>query len=484
MSGRRHLVVVVPGIGGSVLARPGNPEDIVWDAGKGDIADLVVRPGRMSTAESPCLEPIGLTRSTKFLCFTVVPGYEGLLDQLEAFGKVDRRGDPEHPARDTDVVVAPYDFRHGIVRAAERLDAVVRGRQEEVSEAEQAGRVIVVAHSLGGLVARYWMGMGSQPRWRWCRALITLGTPHRGASKALDWLVNGVRLCGVRLPGPSELIWDWPAVAQLLPRYQAVRNLAAPADQADRKWYPHQLPMDRLARPAKAAYELHVNIERAWRQMPRDGPEMVACMGWSHPTPDACFWDGVSLEVTKEPPGWLDLDDRWKGDFGDGTVPAYSALPPELDNQAHSPIRLVDRHVPMACSERILKLIMKYEERRPPKRVREGIDGERGPAIGLDVEELHAAGQPIPVSATIREVDADLAGQAVWARLRPAAEGAAALAAGQVHARLDWDSAQGCFHGLLPGQPEGLYQLEVKAQEVPHAGDLNAVDTVAVIDGE
>lgn len=31
--GRRHLVVVVPGIGGSVLARPGRPEDIVWDAG-------------------------------------------------------------------------------------------------------------------------------------------------------------------------------------------------------------------------------------------------------------------------------------------------------------------------------------------------------------------------------------------------------------------------------------------------------------------
>src|SRR3712207_8815552 len=44
MRDRRHLVVVLPGIGGSVLARPGKPEDVVWDAGKGDIADLVVRP--------------------------------------------------------------------------------------------------------------------------------------------------------------------------------------------------------------------------------------------------------------------------------------------------------------------------------------------------------------------------------------------------------------------------------------------------------
>ncbi|MGH8904366.1 MAG: esterase/lipase family protein [Egibacteraceae bacterium] len=483
MRGRRHLVVVVPGIGGSVLACPGKPDDVVWDAGIGDLTDLVVHPDRMSTAESPCLEPIGLTKSTKLLGFTVVPGYERLLDQLEAFGKVDRRGDPKHPVRDADVVVVPYDFRRGIVEAAERLDAVVRGRQNEVSEAEQAARVIVVAHSLGGLVARYWMGMGPEPRWEWCRALITLGTPHRGASKALNWLVNGVRLCGARLSGPSELVWDWPVVAELLPRYPVVRNLAVPADQADGKWYPHQLPIDRLAGPAEKAYDLHVDIERAWWQMPRDGPEMVACMGWSHPTLDACCWDGASLEVKKEPPDWLDLSPRWKQDFGDGTVPAYSALPPELDNHTHSPIRLTDRHVPMACSERILELIMDSEGGGSLKRVLRGMAGERAPALGLDVEELHAAGQPIPVTATIREAEADLAGQAVWARLRPAAEGAGALTAGRVDARLDWDSERGRFQGVLPGQPEGLYQLEVKAREVPHGGDLETADTVAVIDG-
>jgi pimeloyl-ACP methyl ester carboxylesterase len=123
------------------------------------------------------------------------------------------------------VVVVPYDFRHCIEQAAERLDAVVRARLDDVDEAARAARVIVVAHSMGGLVARYWLGpLG---RWAWCRALITVGTPHRGASKALDWLVNGVRLCGVRLGGPSRLVWDWPAVAQLLPRYPVVRNLTA-----------------------------------------------------------------------------------------------------------------------------------------------------------------------------------------------------------------------------------------------------------------
>ena len=42
----RRLIVVLPGIGGSVLARPGRPDDVVWDAGKGDIAGLSSgRPG-------------------------------------------------------------------------------------------------------------------------------------------------------------------------------------------------------------------------------------------------------------------------------------------------------------------------------------------------------------------------------------------------------------------------------------------------------
>ncbi|MGH3918403.1 MAG: lipase/acyltransferase domain-containing protein, partial [Pseudonocardiaceae bacterium] len=219
MAERQHLIVVLPGIGGSVLARPGKPDDVVWDAGTGDIADLVFRSDRMSLQEAPRLEPLGLTRSTKFMGFTVVPGCGRLLDQLTTFGKVDRRGDPQRPELGASVVAVPYDFRYSIVAAAERLDAVVCAHLAGASPAERAARVIVVAHSMGGLVARVWMGLLG--RWPWCRALITLGTPHRGAPKALDWLVNGVRLAG-----PTEMLRGWPSMIQLLPRYAAVRDTA------------------------------------------------------------------------------------------------------------------------------------------------------------------------------------------------------------------------------------------------------------------
>ena len=72
MTDRKQLIVVLPGIGGSVLARPGGPDDVVWDAGKGDIAGVVFRPDRLSIDEAPHLDPLGLTESTKFLGFTVV----------------------------------------------------------------------------------------------------------------------------------------------------------------------------------------------------------------------------------------------------------------------------------------------------------------------------------------------------------------------------------------------------------------------------
>lgn len=97
-------------------------------------------------------------------------------------------------------------------------------------------RVIVVAHSLGGLVARYWAGV--LDGWRMCRAVITLGTPHRGGPKALDVLANGVRIGPVALDGTTAVLREWPSVAELLPRYPAVWD-----QSTDLARYPHELPL-------------------------------------------------------------------------------------------------------------------------------------------------------------------------------------------------------------------------------------------------
>ncbi|MGH3778528.1 MAG: lipase family alpha/beta hydrolase [Pseudonocardiaceae bacterium] len=474
MAERQHLIVVLPGIGGSVLARPGKPDDVVWDAGTGDIADLVFRSDRMSLQEAPRLEPLGLTQSTKFMGFTVVPGCGKLLDRLTTFGKVDRRGDPQRPELGASVVAVPYDFRYSIVAAAERLDAVVCAHLAGASPAERAARVIVVAHSMGGLVARVWMGLLG--RWPWCRALITLGTPHRGAPKALDWLVNGVRLAG-----PTEMLRGWPSMIELLPRYPAVRDTAvAHVDAPDAALHPFELPIPWLSARAKAAYDLHGAIEKVWGDMPRRGPETVVCIGWSHQTPNGAFWDGERLRVTKDQPGWLGLD-GWDKDFGDGTVPSFSAVPPEMDNYGHGLVRLAERHVPLAHAAVIADLLERQLKRRPPNKIHGAEGGEHPPTIGLDLDELHTEGTPIRVTAALREVNADVSGQPVKARLR-AIRGQLAGPPGRVDVPLNWDGGLGCFTGELPGQGPGLYQVRVSARHVPRAGDLVVADTVAVVE--
>ena len=45
---REHLVVVLPGIGGSRLADPSDPARLVWEAGLPDVGNLLIHPERLS----------------------------------------------------------------------------------------------------------------------------------------------------------------------------------------------------------------------------------------------------------------------------------------------------------------------------------------------------------------------------------------------------------------------------------------------------
>ncbi|MFE2104759.1 esterase/lipase family protein [Kitasatospora sp. NPDC059463] len=472
---RRHLVYVLPGIGGSVLERPGKdgrPGEVVWDAGFGDIAALFAGPGRLAPDEP--LRPVGVIRSRRLLPgWTVVPGYERLLDGLRALPGV--RLDEGHPDRRdpaANVVVLPYDFRLGVARAAEQLAADVHERLQDFTETERAGRVTVVAHSMGGLVARYWLG--PLEGWPLCRALITLGTPHRGAPKALDVLANGVRVAGVRLKGVSELLRSWPGVADLLPRYPAVWDATTGTAR-----HPHELALPGLGAAAEAGYDTHRDIEDGWRGIPRqpDTPVVVPRLGWSHDTPGSAHWDGRRLSLHKTPPGWLPLD-GWEHDHGDGTVPAFSAVPLELSADHASGWRARDRHGPLGSAAWIPGLVDAFERRAPLTAVR---GEERQTSLGLDLDELHPAGATVPLRVRLRgdAVPEGGEGLPVWATLRQAEEPGARVA----EVRLDWDPAEGCHRTDLPGQQPGLYDVKVTARAVPGVGDLTAGDAFAAVAG-
>ena len=134
--------------------------------------------------------------------------------------------------------------------------------------------------------------------------------------------------------------------------------------------------------------------------------------------------------------------------------------------------------MPLAHAAVVADLLERQLKRRPPTQIHGAEDGEHPPTMGLDLDELNAAGAPIRVEVALREVQADVGGQGVWARLRPVG------GRGGVDVQLSWDAAQGGFEGELPGQVPGLYEIRVSAREVPGAGDLVATDTVAVVEGD
>ncbi len=76
MARLEHVVVMIPGIGGSVLKDARCVP--VWGQGVGQLAGALVDPARVSLAVHPRLRPVGLLEYTRILPWIVVGGYDGL----------------------------------------------------------------------------------------------------------------------------------------------------------------------------------------------------------------------------------------------------------------------------------------------------------------------------------------------------------------------------------------------------------------------
>ncbi len=130
-----------------------------------------------------------------------------------------------------------YDWRRSCAENASLLAKFVK-KQKAYVEAENYKRYgkkgdvkfNIVAHSMGGLVARYFLRYGDQgmpvsgkPNLNWSGAkdvnkLIMVGTPNGGSIKAANQLVNGMRLAPFIFEYSPAMIGSVPAVYELLPR--------------------------------------------------------------------------------------------------------------------------------------------------------------------------------------------------------------------------------------------------------------------------
>lgn len=472
----RHLVVVVPGIGGSVLSHAdGMP---AWTTTRSRLAGALVRPGELDLGRAPDLEPTGLIRT-----FTAVggllhlQGYEGLEDSLRrAFRNPVvhsyQRGVPI--PRNVDVLLFPYDFRRSVRTAAQSLADAVSQALGDITGSARRKRVIVIAHSMGGLVARYWLGpLGGAPL---CAVLLTLGTPHRGAPKAMDWLINGAGVGRFRHPWVTGVLRGWPSVYELLPQYPAVWDAASgaelelvdvPATVVARRPRLGRYQETFRSRAAEGR-QTHEDIATAWGALPPGDVPVVPYFGRGHPTQN-------HLELS--PAGRLTIsktDPDWRGNVGwrgDGTVPVLSAIPRELGEDRSLWRGLADRHGDLASTAAVVDLLVSFAGDAMPTR---GSECPERPWLGLDIEDVVSSGEPVPVGVVMQPFGCDA--EAVHATLTKV--GNAAVPTYQEPLVCGGDE----WRGRLPALAVGRYRLVLEAQRVSGPESVFATADLVVLD--
>ncbi len=133
-----------------------------------------------------------------------------------------------------------YDWRKDIATLAVELDEFIESRAEYIRKerlerfgVDRPVKFDIVAHSMGGLIARYYLRHGSQPLMEvdsdaevsWAGAerveqAILVGTPNGGSVKSARALIEGVKLLPLLPSYNSGLIGTFPSIYALLPRFR------------------------------------------------------------------------------------------------------------------------------------------------------------------------------------------------------------------------------------------------------------------------
>lgn len=118
-----------------------------------------------------------------------------------------------------DVKFLAYDWRKTNTTAGQALKKLVSG---------YSGKIIIVAHSMGGIVASDYLRIATESQ-RNRTTLITLGTPFMGAPKAVQVMENGKMFPGIAGDLTSSyiqnLIRNMPAAYELLPTTRSTAYL-------------------------------------------------------------------------------------------------------------------------------------------------------------------------------------------------------------------------------------------------------------------
>lgn len=383
------LVVVIPGLIGSVLEKDGKA---IWGYSLG-AAWRVVAGGALDTLQLKAPDDErddlgdGIKATGLISDVQLIPG----LWKLEGYSILAEKlvGDMKL-IRNENYREFPYDWRRSNRVSAKKLAALVPGWLQEWRDksGNAQAKVTFVVHSMGGLVARYYVEcLGG---WKTTRTLLSFGTPYRGSGNALGYICNGFSWDAgpLKVFDGTKAIRSFDSVYQLLPTYPFVyvgkEDLARVVDL--------ELPnLDRQRASAAAAF--HHEITSAQAANAKDeayalsGPKVRPVVGIEQPTLQSAKLEGSTLTMLRSL-GGQDLK-------GDGTVPRPSSIPLELTQQSASYVATT--HSALQSDDGALGHVrgVLTEVDVDMSKFREVGVG----TLGLDLQDAYAADQAVEISA-------------------------------------------------------------------------------------
>jgi len=435
------VVVVLPGILGSVLQKDGRD---AWAINGGAILRGLLSLGAsvqdLALADDdPTVDDLGdgVTADRLMPDLHLIPGlwtidgYGGIAQSIKKNFEVESG---------QNYFEFPYDWRRDNRVAGRKLRRVshvwLREWRERSGNAD--ARLVLLAHSMGGLVSRAFLEL--EEGWRDTRMLVTFGTPYRGSLNALDFTANGFKkkVGPVTLLDLSNLLRSLTSVYQLLPIYPSYD----PGDgQLLRLTEATDIPnLDRAQ--AAAARGFHDEISDAVDAHQTDqsyldgGYSVYPVVGTEQPTLQSGRLDGNRVKMLRDL-GGQDLG-------GDGTVPRVSAQPLEWQDPAQGMFS-AEVHGSLQNSPAVLTQVKGLLTA-----AQIDLSQFRAPAfkLSLDVDDLFGTEEPIEIGGrtntrsarlTVAVTDADSGREVARALLgTTGAEG--------------WKAAE------IPPQPEGVYR--------------------------
>ena len=380
------LVVVVPGIMGSTLADARGRE--IWSVGAGGLSlALATFGGSIRALELPPdigdgPAPDGVVATGLIDGLHVIPGVWSPIDGYRDLVRFLR--EPRFGLGPENLVLFAYDWRLSNRFTAQSLkrrvdDALARWRASAPERAE--AKVLFICHSMGGLVTRWYLDrLGGAET---ARALVTLGTPHRGAVKAIDQLVNGVR----KGKGPFKVDFtrfarSLPSTYQLLPEYACIEGLGPDPLKTTEIPLP-SLDAARVADAMAFYEELNAVAPPAYPVLP--------IIGINQPT-----WTTVAVERDRVLPR---LEIGGQDRAGDGTVPRLSARPKRMDEGDPSLRGLSEGHGALAVHRSTLDQL-DFLLTRDDVNYK---DTQDAGTLGVSVADLHSLDEDLRVSVTTPE---------------------------------------------------------------------------------